>query len=406
MTARRHGIDWRLAPAGAFLFILPFSHTVALRLACLFLAAVVALQATWRQERPDLPCRWPLALWAAVCALSLAWSIDPAYSRKELTNEVGYSLLAFLTFFYLTRDERSWRFWKAALAAGCAAASLAAIGHLVRIPLWPDDGLVGGRNEFSTYVALVMPLLAVSFAQAGRRRERLAVLAIAVLAAGSAYFTLNRTMWLALFAEAAILGWLHAGRSAATGRRRAARTFILLAACIAFAGAFVAASQMKSGAEEIDAQTLRATVERDLRWQIWSYGIERIGERPLLGHGYCRGILRDDFRAHIDNPFAWHAHSVILNYALEAGMVGVVVLFVLAGCFARTFWKLYRAPERGVWMAGAFGLALLLGAAVKTATDDIVVRENALLFWSLAGMGLGYARHASMRPRDRDEPAA
>lgn len=406
MTARRHGIDWRLAPAGAFLFILPFSHTVALRLACLLLAAMVALQTTWRRQRPDLPCKWPLAFWAAVCILSLAWSIDPAYSRKELTNEVGYALLAFLVFFYLTRDERSWRFWKAALAAGCAAATLAAIGHLVRTPLWPDDGLIGGRNEFSTYVTLVLPLLAVSFAQAGRRRERLAVAAIAVLAVGSAYFTLNRMMWLAVFAEAAILGGLHSGRSAATGRRRAAWALVLLLACIAFAGAFVAASHMKSGVQEIDAQTLQATVERDLRWRIWSYGIERIGERPLLGHGYGRGILRDDFRAHFDNPFTWHAHSVILNYALEAGMLGVVALLVLAGCFVRAFWKLYRAPAREAWMVGAYGLALLLGAAVKTMTDDIVVRENALLFWSLAGMGLGYARHASMRPRDRDEPAA
>lgn len=406
MTTRRHGIDWRLAPAGAFLFILPFSHTVALRLACLFLAAMVALQATWRRERPDLPCRWPLVLWAAVCAVSLAWSIDPAYSRKELTNEVGYALLAFLTFFYLTRDERSWRFWKAALAAGCILASLAAIGHLVRSPVWPDDGLVGGRNEFSTYVVLVMPLLAASFAQAGRRRERLAAAAIAALAVASAYFTLNRTMWPALFAEAVVLGWPYAGRAAATGGRRAARAFVLLLACVAFAGAFVAASHMKSGVQEIDAQALQATVERDLRWRIWSYGIERIGERPLLGHGYGRGILRDDFRARLDNPSAWHAHSVILNYALEAGVFGVVALLALAACLARAFWKPYRAPGREVWMAGAFGLTLLLGAAVKTMTDDIVVRENALLFWSLAGMGLGYARHVSMRARDRDEPAA
>lgn len=406
MTTPRPGVPWHLVAAGVFLFALPLAHTISLRLACLLLAALVALRVAWPAQRPGLPCKGALVLWAAVCTASLAWSIDPAYSRKELTNEVGYALVAFLTFFYLTRDERTWRFWKVVLAAGCAAASLAAAGHLLHSPQWPDDGLVGGRNEFSTYVALVVPLLAVSFGQARGGRVRLAVALVAALAVGSAYFTLNRTLWLALLAEVVVLGALYAGKAGAGGGRRTAGVLAVLLACVVFAGGFVAASHMKSGVPRIDAQALQSTVERDLRWRIWSYGIERIGERPLLGHGYGRGILRDDFRAHFDNPSAWHAHSVILNHALEAGALGVAALLVLAACLVRAFWKLYRVPAQPVWTVGAFGLALLVGAAAKTATDDIVIRENALLFWALAGMALGYARHVLMRARDRDEPGS
>lgn len=398
---------WALAPAAVFLFILPFTHTVALRLACLFLAAVIALPAAWQRGNPTaLPCRWALAFWVAVCTLSLAWSIDAAYSRKELLNEVGYTSIAFLTFFQLSGDERSWRLLKAAVAAGCAAASLVAIAYLFQSRTWPEEALIGGRNEFSTYVILALPLLVLSMVQASRTRWRLVLAAVAVLALVSAWFTLNRTMWLALLAEAVVLWWLHGRLSRAARRGGAMRAAVLVLALAGFVGAFVAASHTKSGATSLDAQALEGTVQRDLRWKIWSYGIERIRERPLLGYGYGRGILRDDFRVHLNHSHAWHAHSMVLNYALEAGVPGVLALFGLAACLGWTFLVLARVPVPETRAMGIFGVALLLGVAAKTATDDLIVRENGLFFWSLLGMGLGYARHVMVRSQDRDEPGA
>ncbi len=387
-------VDWQLAPAGVFLFILPFTHTVALRLTCLSLAALAAVYAAWHQQRPKLPCKWPLVFWAVVCIASLAWSIDPAYSEKELRNEVGYALVAFLSFFYLTRDARTWRVWQVAIVASCAMASLAAIAHLLQSPIWPDDGLIGGRNEYSTYVVLAVPFLGLSLAQGvARSRWRVLVIVVAVLAMVSGYFTLNRTMWLALLVELLALASLYGARSRRPGRSKLVGAALVALACLVLAAAFIGASHTKSGVAAIDADALEQTVKRDLRWPIWTYAIERIEQRPLLGYGYGRGILRDDFRAHLQNVSAWHAHSVILNYALEAGVPGVAALLVLALGLWRAFWKLYREAPAEIWTVGAFGLALLLGAAAKTATDDIVVRENALLFWSLAGMSLGYARH-------------
>jgi O-antigen ligase len=43
--------------------------------------------------------------------------------------------------------------------------------------------------------------------------------------------------------------------------------------------------------------TLSAHLESDPRVKIWAYAVERIAERPWLGHGYGRGILGKDFVA-------------------------------------------------------------------------------------------------------------
>ncbi|TPW13346.1 MAG: hypothetical protein FD130_1589, partial [Halothiobacillaceae bacterium] len=49
-----------LAPAVLFLFILPFTHTVALRLTCLALAFGVTLYSWYRDNPPALPLKLPL----------------------------------------------------------------------------------------------------------------------------------------------------------------------------------------------------------------------------------------------------------------------------------------------------------------------------------------------------------
>jgi hypothetical protein len=36
------------------------------------------------------------------------------------------------------------------------------------------------------------------------------------------------------------------------------------------------------------------------------------------------------------------------------------------------------------------------GVFLKNMTDDFFVRENALLFWALVGMSLGYAKRRSL----------
>jgi hypothetical protein len=68
----------------------------------------------------------------------------------------------------------------------------------------------------------------------------------------------------------------------------------------------------------------------------------------------------------------------------------VLVLLVLLVGIGHAFWRLYRAEDPIACLVGASGLALLAGFLTKNMTDDFFVRQNALLFWSMVGLTLGY----------------
>jgi O-antigen ligase len=387
--------DLRAVPAIVFLFILPFTHTVALRLTCLFAAALIALYGGRRVPRPPLPCKLPLLLWAGICVLSLAWSIRPGYSAGELKNEIGYVMIAFLVFFYTTGTETAWRLWRMTIITSCIVVSVLALVFVAHSDSWPMNArFFPDRNMFSTYIVLVTPLFLVTLAQDGIRPLAGTLAGLAVpLTLACGYLTLNRTMWPALVIEVIVFFWLVARKTSSGMRSRVTGALVLIVLCAIFAAAFLAVDYMKVGPGATGPDAIEKSMKQSLRPRIWSYAATRIAQRPATGYGFGREILRPDFQAHSGTPVIRHAHNMILNYALETGLPGALLLLLLFAALVRTFWMLYATAPRELWSVGAFGLTLLAGAAVKSMTDDLLIREDSLLFWSLIGMSLGYAGH-------------
>jgi O-antigen ligase len=96
---------------------------------------------------------------------------------------------------------------------------------------------------------------------------------------------------------------------------------------------------------------------------------------------------------------------MFLNYALQLGIGGVLVLVILLGAVGREFWRLYRHDDPTVSLVGLAGIAMLIGFIAKNMTDDFFVRQNSLMFWSVVGLSLGYGRwrigHASAEATNR-----
>jgi len=86
--------------------------------------------------------------------------------------------------------------------------------------------------------------------------------------------------------------------------------------------------------------------------------------------------------------------------ALETGVAGLAAFVALLVALARRYRTLLREPALAP--LGMLGLALLAGFVVKNLTDDFLHRHNALVFWSLNAMLLGFA---CARPQAA-EPAA
>src|SRR5258705_2159109 len=144
------------------LFVLPFPGTVALRLACLAVAFLVAI-ALWRKlAPPSLPCKPVLLAWMAVAFLSLAWAVDPAYSLGEIKNEILYTMMAFVAFFAVTRDEADLRRLLLALAAGALLLCSLALESRLRLGLCDPEGIhcaVAGICRFPNTLARLCVLL-------------------------------------------------------------------------------------------------------------------------------------------------------------------------------------------------------------------------------------------------------
>jgi len=388
MTGR---ID-RFAPvaAGAFLFVLPITHTVGFRTVALAILALCAGTLWWRGRPPAPPRSVLVALgaWAAVAIATLAWTADFEYSQGEVRNEVVYPIVAFLAFYAVTRDEARWRLWLRVLTASAGVIAVYAYVSFAQHATWYTKAYVGDRNAYSTYATLVAPaLLAAALDRDLRRGWRIAAGASLALTLGAGALTQNRIMWVALLVAALVLLATRFRWRGASGGARVAAAAAVLALAAGGGLQIATVSGQKTLAPGGAEASLPAQIGGDPRRSIWAYAAERIAERPWLGYGYGRGILRKDFRAKFEgNILNWHGHNLFLNTALGGGLVLLAALVAALAALGVALGRHARASR-----PCAVVLAVLAAAIVKSLTDDVLIRENSLLLWSLAGMALGLA---------------
>ena len=134
----------------------------------------------------------------------------------------------------------------------------------------------------------------------------------------------------------------------------------------------------------------------DNRAPILTVALDMIGERPLLGRGYYNPEIGTIFAARFETPwlrnYVHHPHNVVLNYALQMGVTGALVILFLFAALAWTF--LRRLPLNGLArLAGLCGLALVVGVFLRNMTDDFFSRHTVQFFGAAAGMLLGLATH-------------
>lgn len=382
-----------LLPAAIFLFILPINHTVTLRLAALSIALLIALQSFYKEKnRLDLPLKLPLFLWGGLAFASLMWAQDLTYSLREVKDEIGYGLITFFVFFTLTKNRAAFLFFIAALIIGFLFVSGSVAFTHLRLGDWRAEKFPGNVGTFSTYLVTVLPLFILTILY-NLKRPLLAYLSLFVLVfllLYTGYLTLNRAIWPAAILSGIIFGALFFIKAE---RPRAKKSAVLV--LLVFSGLavfqFISVSMEKSLASYQSA-SVTLSISKDLRIPLWRYTAEKVAENPLLGMGFGKRVLEKDMETQFANNNLWHAHNLFLNYALQLGLVGIMVLGFLFLSLYREFWRLYRANDERVYLLGICGVALITGVLAKNMTDDFFVRDNALLFWALVGMSLGYGQ--------------
>lgn len=392
---------WQYLPAVLFLVVLPLNHTMALRLIFLFLTAAVALRSYFKIGAPPLPLKLPLALWAGIAVLSLAWSFDPLFSLTEIKAEIGYGMLAFFSFYVLTRNSDAWGIYQRALLAGLAGTFLFVairafqLGHA---PSYDDWDWQHGYVSYSTYLAIAMPFLFLPLLGTMDKRLRSAAWTLLPIYLGVAYLNANRMFWVT-FGLVLMIFLIGAWNKMTDANARRKLLLAGLLGGVLTGAAFLSVVQMKVSATASAGTAIATTVGKSERYIIWHYWLERIAERPLTGVGFARDLPHFVYVKPAEWPAFWfaHAHNLFLDYALQLGIPGLVVFLFLLGAMGREFWGLYRSADKEAWRVGLAGLGLLAALISKNMTDDLFWRTDALFFWAAAGTLLGYGKRRGMK---------
>ena len=385
-----------LFPAWIFLFILPFTHTVALRQLSLFAAFAIAAWLWWSTREPRLAqvpaWRW-IVFWAVLPLALLPLSLDPRYSLGEIKTEMLYGAMAFLAFFVLVRSEQALRDALRALIAGYAVLTAWAIGSRLYTGTWIEASYFGGVGTFSTYLVTAIPMLIVTWRLRvlGPATPWLVALLLA-LGLGAGMFTEQRSFWFAFGIQAAALLWLL--RMARLWRPPAGLFWGLLAAVLALSlGLMIEAISRRFGS----GADLASMLAQDPRVRNWGEVIEWITARPQ-GYGFGRGMMAKAFPGMWgrDDMF-WHAHNVVLNQGFQLGLAGMAAILGVFVALSAHWLRLVRGSDEALKAIGIAGVLMAIGVLARNFTNDFFQRDLALLFWALNGTLAGYAERGPMR---------
>ena len=379
---------WPMLPFLALIFILPFPGTVAFRLLCLFSAFLIAVHAWHRLEVPAFPCKTAIGLWAAVASASLLYAVDAPYTLREIKNEVGYSLLAFVSFFAVIRDEQRLRLVCAAVALALATISLAALAGFAWLGRWEASIWYGGAPSTTNVFVTAAPFVALgAYLSLPRHRSKLLVGAGVTLFA-VAILSGQRSIRAAFLVQGLLVSlWFARNRRRALPARAAAMlAFVITMSC---AGGLLATETLRTKGNFWGPEAM----QHDPRPKVWMQIVQRITERPLAGAGLGRYAMGKAHRDLIppDNALFWHAHNVVLNYGLSAGVPGMLAILLLFAALGARFWRLALHADAKLRAIGLAGTLIVAGVFTRNQFNDFFVRDGALLFWALVGALFGLA---------------
>jgi len=265
-------------------------------------------------------------------------------------------------------------------------------------------GLFANRNHFAAMLACAVPLMAVLVARYGRSQiyGSLRLWLTAAAAAGGLLLLLmtgsRAGLFVALVALACIPWVYPSGSDAKTAKRR--RQLIIAAGVVAVL-LVIALAVYLSRAEALDR--LRSTGESgEPRFETWGPIARLVADYLPWGSG--AGSFVEVWRIHepthlLDGSYLNHAHSDWLEWPMEMGIPGILLLLVALGAWIWRTIRLARLrPRRDsgvvVGRAGAvvvlvLGLASLVDYPIRVPSVAAVLAVAVVWMASAAGLRPG-----------------
>lgn len=391
--ARRLGL---LSLAG-LVVVLPLAHLAAWR-SLFFLGVVLCSLWCLRHEEGSKwklpPLAWVFLLWMLAAFSSLPDGPGRAEIFQLALQEVGKSTLLFYCAYLLSLGVGSvvMIYWGVvvalALLSGVVLVSWGIHGG------WVSHGVVPALGEYATSALTLLPIVALPFFKPWQKllgpwAKPFAVLSM-LLALGGGALTMSRSVWLVVGAMQAVVFAVWYGRQVNDWRRGGALALIA-------GGVLLAIAWLVAQWRGMDLLYFSP------RMAIYGPVFEHILESPWTGFGYGHESARVWYQQHMQEPGISHAHNIILSYAEQMGVLGVITIFAIFGGLFHRFFKGLELSDSRALAPAILGVALIVGIFIKNNLDIFFVRHNLLLFFTCTGMLLGLLEGDGARPRHLSE---
>jgi O-antigen ligase len=386
LVGRRHSAGL-LAGLGVLLPILHLAHATGLRNT---LAAAIAGWAAMllARSRVNPPLRMVAGAWLTITAASALWSPDWTVTLKSVLYDVAIPLGVFYAAYFVARLRGSSTSIYVAMALGMAFLSTITLfayihGQSAMLITRAPTGFAyyyPGSGVASTLALYALPCALLMVSDADRSARWTGYVSIACIL-GVGLGSSNRMFWLALVAVVAVYAlWQWWSFSV----RRRLLLSLALAVCVLVAIVASMHLSVVRGPYE-DAGNDRLNL-----WDTWS---QLASDAPLLGYGFGKRVISKAGGERVaeilvtrDSDRLSHAHNLLINVLLQAGVVGLAVFLLLLGSLLRCAFR--PLDTAGVRIGGALA-ALVAAMLAKNMTDDLMDNAVVVAFWLYAGHFLG-----------------
>jgi O-antigen ligase len=160
-----------------------------------------------------------------------------------------------------------------------------------------------------------------------------------------------------------------------SGARQKVATIIISAIIIVLS--VLALDHVKKSASSIEE-----VFTADVRIGHWNRVLDIVHERPIYGLGFGKNLLGKVYPELMEeNEHLEHAHNLVLDYAVMAGIPGALVILVLFISFMNYFVRHFKANP----VLASVAIIIISAVFLKNMSDNFFGRDQSLIFWSLIG---------------------
>ncbi len=298
-----------------------------------------------------------LAILLLVMLVSTVNAVEPLRGLNKWFDVVAYRMLPLYAVIICVREKKRLLLIGASFFAAMFVNDIYTIVQGVEaLPQFKRSAGVMFFMHQATMLAILLPAAVVIYLAAVSARIRCACVIFGVTALGALVFNATRGAWLGTVISLIIISLLQVG-----SKRKLLACFVALGIVLGGVYAYIPGFQQRI--HSIGSMADNSHRERSL---IWHSAVNMAKDHPLLGVGY--GQFKKNYQEkyispEAREPYLEHAHSNVMNYLAECGVLGLAALLAFWGYltyYALHGWRRYRgegyllllALILGIWLHG------------------------------------------------------